>query len=66
MVEPKTHAVTCSSITGDRWLKFSYRNLGKFRASTAETVSCIKKLIRGGHSVGPSSNRWKTYRGQKM
>ena len=57
-VEPKTHthAVTCSSVTGDggeRWLTFTYRNLGKFMGLYSQNGKLHKKSIRGGHS-----DRW--------
>ena len=45
--DPKTHAVTCSSVTGDRSLMLSYRNLGNFKSHRKVGL------------VGPFSNRWK-------
>jgi len=35
------------------------RRLVTLGASTADTASCTKKSIRGGHTVGPSCNRRK-------
>jgi len=48
IIQAKTHAVTCSSVTGGHSLTFSYRNLGNFRGFlTAETVSRAKKVDSG-------------------
>ena len=55
-LEPKTHAVTCSCVTGDRSLTLSYQNLGKFRGFYSRNDKSHKKSIQGGHTVGPSSN----------
>jgi len=60
IIQAKTHAVTCRSVTGGRSLTFSYRNLGNFRAFvTAETVSRAKKVDSGWVDIaGLSSVAW--------
>jgi len=57
--EPKIHAATCSSVTGDRSLTFSYRNLGNFRDFYSRNSKPHKKSTQEGHTVGPSFNRLK-------
>ena len=58
-VEPKTHVVTCSSVTGQRLLPFSYRNLGNIRRFYSRNGKSHKNSVQDGHTVGSSSNRRK-------
>jgi len=58
----KTHAITCSSVTEDRSLTFSYRNLSNFRVFYSRNGKSHKKSIMGWYTVGPSSN----YRPRKV
>ena len=51
--------MTCSSVTGERSLPFTYRNLGNFRGFYSQHGKLHKTSIHGGHTVGPSANRRK-------
>ena len=59
LVKPKTHAVTCNCVTGERSLSCTYRHFGNFKGFYSQNGKSHKKSIRSGHFVGSSSNRWK-------
>ena len=49
----RKHAVTCSSVTSDRSLTFSYPNLGNFRGFYSQKGKSHKKSITVGTPMAP-------------